>query len=103
MQVMMTYMSICKGIKIIGDKGNNQRQALMHKKRKIFLKEKCDSSIKAKGCADGISARTSYEGRYKFSNCIFGGFDVYISNRCEGMKICQSNRCPMSFSTCRHE
>jgi len=80
---MMTQMNIKEGIKRFGDKGNeallkefnqlHEWQALFPKKKEdmsyderkrelrypMFVKEKCDSRIKARGCADGRSSENT--------------------------------------------
>jgi len=75
--IMLTQMNVREGIKKFGEKGNEallkelnllhkrevllpvSREDMSHDEKKkalqylMFLKEKCDSSINARGCADG--------------------------------------------------
>ena len=79
--VMMTQMSVKQGIKAFGERGNDamlkelhqlhERKALLPLRKEdmsfeqrkkalrylMFLKEKRDGTIKARGCADGRSQR----------------------------------------------
>jgi hypothetical protein len=79
--IMMTQLNVKEGIRQFGEKGNeallkelnqlHERQALMPKKKEdmsyeerkkalrylMFIKEKRDGTIKARGCADGRSQR----------------------------------------------
>jgi len=79
--IMMTQMSVKQGIKAFGERGSDamlkelnqlhEQKALLPLRKEdmsyeqtkralrylMFLKEKCDSIIKARGCADGRSQR----------------------------------------------